>query len=411
MNRKQLPALLLAGMLAGITQADPNPYYLGASLGWQHDSNLLRLGDNQAAPAGRQKADSITTVSLLAGLDQSIGRQHLFGNLTAGHNSLANNPIYNNNSYTLATGLDWETAKRISGTLRYNASRNLAQFNADLLGLVTTQSNIQNSRQFNAGFKLGMDTEFSFDAGAGHKSVDYSATAYASRVFREDSLSLGMHYKPSAVSLFGVSLRNAKGRYPTFFANGDGTFDADRFTRRDIDFTAFYRASGVSSFSARVSPGKISYDISSVRDFSGITGQLLWDWQPAGKLHLRTSLMREPGQDSYFFASLVPDSTVEYSRISNSANLRADYELSAKISLSAKLGWIHRSLTQQLDPFGVSISGSEQSTLLSLGAVWTPLRSLQLSCNLSNQRRGGAAPLSSDLRDTTVSCYAQGTIQ
>ena len=119
MNRQQLPGLMLLGMLTGFAAAEPNPYYLGASLGWSHDNNLLRLGNTEATPAGLQKADSITTVSLLAGLDQPIGRQRVFGNITAGHNSLSNNPIFNNDSYSLGTGLDWETAERISGTVRY----------------------------------------------------------------------------------------------------------------------------------------------------------------------------------------------------------------------------------------------------------------------------------------------------
>jgi hypothetical protein len=75
------------------------------------------------------------------------------------------------------------------------------------------------------------------------------------------------------------------------------------------------------------------------------------------------------------------------------------------------LSWNHRSLTQQLDPFGLTTNGSDQTTSLSLGATWVPLRWLQFGCNLSAQRRHGDAPLSSNLRDNAVSCYAQGMLQ
>jgi hypothetical protein len=224
-----------------------------------------------------------------------------------------------------------------------------------------------------------------------------------------------MHYRPSAVSQFGVSVRSANGRYPRFFDNGDGTFDADRFTRRDIDFTASYQPSGLSTLTARVSPSRIRYDIASARDFSGITGLLQWDWQAAGKLRVSSTLTRDPSQDSYFTLTQFGPATVEYSRITNSANVRAVYELSAKISLNATLGWNRRTVVQQVNTFGAPAvagnSGNEHNTTLLLGAVWVPTRSLQFGCSLSTLSRGGTPPLSGDLRDTTTTCYAQGTIQ
>src|SRR5450631_4768822 len=50
---------------------DPNPYYVGVSQGFTHDSNVFRI------PSG--PSDNFSTTSLLGGFDQPISRQRIFG--------------------------------------------------------------------------------------------------------------------------------------------------------------------------------------------------------------------------------------------------------------------------------------------------------------------------------------------
>jgi hypothetical protein len=304
----------------------------------------------------------------------------------------------------------------LSGKLHFNADRNLARFNADQVGGPPLK-NIQSTRQFDATVKLGGVGQISFDAGFNNRSVDYSAEAYKPREFRQDSLSAGAHYLPTPDAVFGLTLRRANGRYPQFFDDGNGLRSADRFHRDTLDIDASLQPSAASNIYVRLSPGRIRYDLDSQRDYSSLGGQLKWNWRPTGKLRFEAALERAPSQDSYFqnyfdFNTLsVQTTTLEFSRVSNSARLRADYEFSSKLNFNATLANVHRSLTQTVDLNGAVSSGSDTSTTLSLGGTWTPLRWLLVGCSLGNERRRGAAPLSSSLSDTTASCYVQGTLQ
>jgi hypothetical protein len=406
-----LTCILATAMLAPLAQAETSPYYIGVSQTFQHESNLLRLGDGEAAPAPFSKSDTISSTSVLAGIDQPIGRQRLFGNVALRDNRMRRNTEFNNQGYALTTGLDWETAERVSGTLKYIANRNLARFNAENIGLVTDEKNIETTRDLEAKVRVGVVTALTAELGAGHRSVDYSAAKYQARDFRQDSVSLGAQYRPSSLSTFGLALRQAKGTYPNFRPTGGDVVEADRYTRKDIDLSLSLLPSAASNLYARVSLGKIDYDLSTQRNFSGLTGVLKWLWAPTGKLRFDTRLTREPGQDSYFLSNAISDATVEYSRVSTGVQLRADYDLTAKISAYASAGYTQRSLARTLSGVEPVSTDSDHVTSTALGASWAPTRALQLGCDLTQDRRRGSGPLTSNLTDTTFACHGQFTLQ
>jgi len=413
MNRYRLPTLLLAGSLATVAQAETTPYYIGASQSFTRDSNLLRLSDTQEPPAGFSKADTISSTSLLAGLDQPIGRQRVFGNVALRENRLSNNDVYNNQSYSLTAGADWETVEHISGNLKASANRSLAHFNTEQIGIVT-KKNLETTQQVDASFRIGVVTAWTAEAIVGWRSVDYSAVEYKSREFSQNSISLGGRYRPRGATSLGVAVRDTKGKYPSFFPQADGSYTGDQFDRQDIDFTGYIEPSGASSVAARLSLGRTRYDLATQRDFSGVTGLLKWNWQPTGKLKFDTRLSRDPGQDSYFFDSAVSNATVDYSRLTTALRIRADYEATAKIGLNATIGYSRRSLARTLPAIpGVDsqLTGSDHSTNFGLGAIWVPLRSVTVGCDATRDQRRGELPLSSNLSDTTLSCYGQFQLQ
>ena len=72
-----LAALCAGACLAaagGGAQAQNPPYYIGISQGFTHESNVLHT---ERGAVG----DTLSVTSLLAGVDQRIGRQRVFGNL------------------------------------------------------------------------------------------------------------------------------------------------------------------------------------------------------------------------------------------------------------------------------------------------------------------------------------------
>ncbi|MCZ8073937.1 MAG: hypothetical protein O9341_07365, partial [Paucibacter sp.] len=59
---------LLGCSLTSPALADANPYYVGTALNLSHVSNIYRQNNNA-------NSDRVTSASLLAGIDQTFGRQ------------------------------------------------------------------------------------------------------------------------------------------------------------------------------------------------------------------------------------------------------------------------------------------------------------------------------------------------
>ena len=409
-------AAALTTLAAGAAMAQSSPYYLGVAQSLGYESNLYRVGDDQTLPAGYSKSDTVSGTSLVGGVDQTIGRQRVYGSANVRANRYANNKALDNESYGLNLALDWATVGRLSGTLSAAADQNLAQFNNRAAGGVETRKNVVRTNQVDARVRLGVVTKYTLEASLGHRNRSYSAPEYNSSEYRQTSGSLGLRYRPSGALSLGVALRITEATYPKFNQPTPNVFEADRLKRQDIDFTATWLPSAVSQFNLRLSPTHTSYDRDTGSDFSGVTGSATWGWQPTGKLRLTTGLSRDTGQSSDavnlgFFGSGVTD----YSRTTSALSLKADYELSAKIALNAGISYAHRALanTSSLagNPVG-TVTGSDNTTVLSLGARWLPTRSIQVGCNVSAENRSSSnTNLSVGLSGNAFSCYGQFVLQ
>ncbi len=404
----------LTALLAGSAMAETSPWYVGASISLRQEDNLLRLADGQTAPAGFSKSDRITSTSLLAGLDQPIGRQRLTGNAVLRDNRHADNGLYDNQGYSATLGLDWSTVQRLSGTLVASASRNLSSFNLQEIGLLP-QKNLESVQTLDAVARLGLVTRYSVELAAGTRRVKNSldSPAVQARDYSQDMASLGLRWRPSGASSFGLALRGTQGRYPRFRLGSAG-YEADRFDRRDIDFSATLQPTGASSLDARLSWGRTAYDLATQRSFSGVTGSLGWVWVPTGKIRLDTRLLRDTGQESYAVTTIfgTPGAN-DYSRIGTTLRMRADYELTAKVSFNLILSWADRELVRTQPGFLGSrpASGRERYTTMALGVRWVPHRSTTLGCDIGNERRDGSGELGSDLQARQFGCFAQFLLQ
>lgn len=407
-----LPATLV---LAGLTQAQTSPWFAGGMVNLGHESNLLRLAKGQVAPLGASKSDQLTSIALLAGLDERISRQRIFGNLALRDNRYADNRVYNNQGYTATLGVDWATAERLSGNLSGSASRQLSSFNLQEIGLLP-EKNLEAVQSMDATLRLGLEGRLALEAGIGAQRVKNSlaTAAVQARNYRQDTGSLGLRWRPSAASSLGLALRSTQGRYPQFRLGSDGQYQPDRYERRDIDVSATLEPSSASKLDLRLSSGKTEYDLATQRNYSGLTGTLGWGWQLSGKVALSTRLTRETGQDSYavttFFGT---PGTTDYSRITDSLRVKADYSVSPKLDFSLAWVWADRDLARtQPSLFSTAqAEGRERTQVLVLGARWKPLRSLSLGCDLSGEQRRGSGDLGSDLGAQAFNCFGQFTLQ
>jgi len=403
-----LPALAL--WLAGAAAAQTSPWYIGASQTVTHESNLYRLTDSAAVPAGVSKSDTLYSTALLAGLDLPVSRQRLYGTASLRASRFKDNDVLDNDGYSLRAGIDWATVNRLSGNVDLSANRSLARFNSDTeIGLLT-RKNIQDSQRLATTVRLGVVTQYTAEASLEHQRTDFSAVEYDSRENRRTTGTLGLRWRPGGSNLFGAGLRHTEGEYPRFGTLPGGGFLADKYTRSGLDLIANVEVGGASRIDTRLTLGRTRYDVADQRDTSGVTGFVAWIWRPGAKLQLDTRVTRDIGQDSYFSGNPFLDGAVDTSRTTTSLRLRADYEATAKIRLNGGLSFSRRDLVRTLPPnafLPVNARGDDDTTELTLGATWEPTRSVVLGCDVGHEKRSVDGVLSLPYTANRVGCYAQ----
>ena len=424
------PALRVAAALlvlwAHAASAQQSPWSVGGSLLWSHDANLLRLADGQNPGPGDSRADTVLSTAIVGGLNQNIGRQRVFGNLTLRDNRFQQNGKYNNQSYNGALGLDWSTINRVSGTLSFSAARNLSTFNAEGVGLLP-EKNLESTQALAASVSVGIVTEYSLEVGASRRQVRNSVQdeRVLSRNLNLDTLSVGLAWRPTAGFSLTGALRNVQAQYPTFrLVTNAGTstsnYEADRYKQQQIDLVAALQPSGASTLDLRLSFGDTRYVVNEERNFSSVNGSLGWLWQATGKLRLTTRLARDKGQDNYpssvpLFFSRIPV-TLSDSRVITTVRVQADMDVSAKVALSTSLQHAQRTLDRDTLALSNTVSlgtrsGKDGTTVFTLGARWAPLRNALVGCDATQERRRASGDLTSNLKGATFGCYGQISLQ
>jgi Putative beta-barrel porin 2 len=399
-NRPTLLALVacLVCSAGALAQSSQSPYYIGIKQDVTHESNALN------GVAGSETSDTISTTSLLGGLNIPFGRQRAFVNASVFHQGYSNISARNNNGYDLGAGLDWSTIERLSGSLSVNSNRRQSDFFVG--GIVPVSlSNIERSTDANARARLGLDTAFAFDASLGHRQVAFSAPEFASREYHQNSGSLGVSYRPSGILTLGAGVSGQRTVYETAAI---GQSVPDKSKRQDAYLSANWVPTGASTVNARVNVGKTEYDLATAANFSGVTGYLTWAWKPTGLLGLTTTLSRETGQEAGFQQAIAGTklTATDFSRVTDAVRVQADYELTGKIKMNAGVGYARRNL---VDGF-TAVAGNDNTTSLSLGARWAAMRTLTVGCDISRESRSSGGTGSSDYDNNRFGCFGQFTI-
>ncbi|MCH7343722.1 outer membrane beta-barrel protein [Pelomonas sp. CA6] len=390
-------AVLLTALPARAQEAaEAGPYYLGASLGAYHSSNVY-----QQASGG--SSDTILSSSLLAGLDKRFGRQRLFVDASVQHNRYQQNSRLNHLGYNLRGGLEWATVGNLSGEVSADLRRSLADYNVGGIQPIFVK-NTEDNRQLQAIARLGLVTKLTLEGTLTHRDRRFSAVEYDSLEYRQNAGSLGLFYKPSEPLRLGVALRHTRGEYPHYRRLSSGATQADEFSRNDLDLSAEWNPSSAHSLDARVSVSRSTHDAASARNLRGLTGALAWAWRPGGRLSLQTRIARDSGIESYYLG--VGNLSADYTTITTSFQTRAVYELSHKLQLEAGFSYGRADRDNSL----LATQANDHTRSYSVGLRWQPRRALELGCNLTQQTRDSTVPgYAYDAR--TYGCYIQGILR
>ncbi len=394
-------ACLWAG--ASASWAQSSPYYIGVAQTFTHESNLLRVRDGQVAPPGSSQSDTISSTALVAGIDQSFGRQRVSGSASLRSNQYADNKEFNSVGYSLNLGLDWETIERLSGRVSVGADRAQRADLRDRLGRFIGGGNDEDVKRFSATGRIGLAGPLSIEAGVNYYDLSYQAPAAAYAEYRQTGGSLGVRYRLGGATSVAVSLRAASIDYPNLLINLPDP--RDKRQREDIDLNLVWVPSGNSRLDLTLSQGRTKYDQLSERDFTGATGALVWTWNPGGRLRTNVRLARDTGQTSDL-------NTTAFSQTTDNLRVAGDYDLTGKIVASASLQ-VYRRQLDGAGQFVTGLRGSDTGNILTLGLRWSVLRSLTVGCQASYENRGNnSAPQLNDAYSASIaSCYGQFTLQ
>lgn len=409
LKKCQPPLLLLIssallGAAAPGALAQSSPYYIGVAQTFTHESNLFRLRDGQAVPAGGSEGDTISSTALVAGIDQSFGRQRLSGSATLRANRYAENKRFDSAGYSLNLGLDWETIERLSGRVSVGADRNQRADLRDRFGRFIDSDNAEDAKRLNATFRLGLAGPLSLEAGVNFYDLSYQAAAASYAEYSQAGISLGARYRLGGSTSVGVALRSAQIDYPNLLVNQADP--RDKRQRDDIDLNVIWVPTGTSRVDATVSFGRTRYDQLSNRDFDGASGAVVWTVNPGGRLRGNLRLARDVGQTSAV-------STSAFSQTTDSLRVAADYDLTGKIVASGSVQAYKRQLDTSGAVPGQGFQGSDNSVVTTLGLRWVALRSLTVGCQVSFEKRGSnSSPALNDGYSANIaSCYGQFVLQ
>ncbi len=395
---------LLMAASAAIAQA--NPYSIGVSQAFGHDSNLYRAATNPTP-------DKYSITGLQAGIDQPFGRQRFYANGSVRATRYEDIVELNNTGYSVNAGVDWSTIERLSGGFNVALNQSLARYGASGDQPALTRKNVETTQEVGGRVQLGVASLLSLQGSLSHRRIGFSADEFAASEYNQTSGSLGLNYRPSDLLTLGTALRATRGEYPNIvMANGD----AATFSRNDLDLTATWVASGLSTINARVSFGRQTSDALTQRDFSGTTGSISWAFLPTGKLTFNTSISRDTGAETTFssLGAGQVSGAGDNSRLTTTFALTAGYEATAKIRINAAFRYSRRNLVDEQFVNGMSVGsaeGMDSLKTLSLGASYEPTRAWQLGCNAVRELRLSDSSLSNNYSATTVNCSAQFTLK
>ncbi len=384
-----------SALLTAAAQPSPRPWTLSAGQNWTHESNVLN------GPRGSEQSDTVSTTTLSGGLDLTLGRQRAYANGSFNHQNFRHLSARNNDGYALAAGLTGATVGHLSGSLKFMANRRQADFNVGGVTPVSI-SNIERSEEVAVNLGLGGVGLLGLDLGAGQRKVSFSALEFASRAYAQDSARLSLAVRPSGIWLLSLGLGGDRTR---FEAPAPGQTRAENSRREDVFVSAVWLPSGLSTVSLRLASSRVQYERSAASNFEGLTGSLAWNWKPTGRLTLNGNLTRESGQESGFLrlnggASV---SATDFSQLSNTQGLRATFDASGKVEVSAALAWAQRGFVDG----ATAASSSDKNQSLTVGARWAATRTLAMTCAATRDERTGSSVNLPSYVGNRVGCTAQ----
>ncbi|QID16758.1 outer membrane beta-barrel protein [Nitrogeniibacter mangrovi] len=330
-----------AGPVHAEDPADALNVYISQS--FQHDDNIYRLPDGVRPFGNGQRGDTISVTSLSAVFDRVYGRQRLHASADLSRAGFAEWSDLDYTTKGAAAGWDWRVGPRWTGTLQVD-QKEVARDFADVQ-TNRRETSINRQRTFKASASYWWHPDWAVGMGWERYNSAYSDRASERADYRASIPEISLTYRPESGNRLSLSARFTDGEYP----NRVLTATADEgFRQSDVRMSGRWRLTGLSVLSGYLGYTRRTYRNLSIRNFSGMTGRLQYDWTITGKVSLRSTVRREIGARQDLIDNFV---------VTKAVSLEPSWAATSRIAVHGKWEWRKRDFGG--DP-GIVVSAPSQ---------------------------------------------------
>jgi exopolysaccharide biosynthesis operon protein EpsL len=379
-SRRRLAALAAACGIAWAggaraDAADAINFTVGRSL--MRDDNIFRLSDDANAPAligTRERGDTVATTFAGVRFDRQYSRQRLSASVDARQVRYGRFALLDHDAKDLKAGWDWELGRHFFGRIAWSKSEALTDF-GDFRSPV---QNINTTEQRTWGVHFRLHPAWSLGANVFRVDSDNSSPLRETSRYAAEGREAVLKYTPRSGNAMALRLRRTDGHYPNRQVVAGSLVD-NSFRQDEVEGSLAWHPGGASRIDARIAAVRRSHDEVPVRDFSGLTGKLAWDWTITGKTSFNVTARREIGAQEDILSSYV---------VTDSVSLGPTWMPTARTLVQVS---IERRVRDFLGDPVASLAGIEKRqdslSLASLAATWMPIDALQLGLTLRRERR------------------------
>lgn len=372
-ERRSAPYYLTAPAGAPDASSDGRPLSLTVRQGWRRSSNLYALSSSAAqAQPSLSGADTVMVTGLRAAYDRRAGAQEIALWADVSNNTYRRFDDLDNVAWSAGGQLNWQLGRQWYGTLAGGSQRLLNPF-SNQNRTIRNQLAL-NSLASSVGYRFG--TRWSVFAGA-----DFASRRNGESLFRESDLDqtgleTGMRFQhPSGDADASVVLRTVRGHFPnaqTSDSLGDPLAQPidNAFRDRSLLLRGALRLSAPSYVVGEIGITSRRFDTLSSRNFSGLTGSFLWQWQPTDPLRTEFYVRRNLGPIQLASASSVDAIQTGFA---------ISWRIAPKVTLGAHAGWDRYVYAgDAVGAAGQSAERRDRVRVIGVSATWQAWRNVQL---------------------------------
>jgi len=328
----------------------------------KHDDNIFRTQSDTTS-------DNITSLSVGLKLDKKISLQRVTGKIQLAKHRYNKNDQLNFTSKEYEAAWYWALTPKLTGKLSADRKERLNNFNDTR----TTEKNtrVEQNQEFLADFNPSGGWHYL--AGISRQSLKNSNTFTEDTSFSANALDLGLRYVFPSQSSVTLMNHTRRGKYNDREIDQSRFFD-DEYKERETGVALDWLITVKSRVKLATSYIKRKHDNFSERDYSGLQGEALYDWEPRKRINI--GIKAKSSIASY-------QTNVDSYRRTNELSLTPSYVLTPKVRIKGGIKVSERKFLGSGYDSQTTSSRQDDYKSAEIGVEWKPTRQSSVALKLS----------------------------